>query len=133
MRTLPLADIGHLRRSLSDVRPPGAPEPLASEAPDVEFVDADTRAWGGPHYAELERYVETLGDAFDLAEAFAGAEEQTRRPVDLVGLLEIAHRRELEEGDDISIVEAVRPDGTTRRFAFTAVTARNLTESRDDD
>lgn len=133
VRTLPLADIGHLRRSLSDVRPPGAPEPLTTEDADVEFVDADTRAWGGPHYAELERYVETLGERFDLAEAFDGADEDTRRPVDLVGLLEIAHRRGLAEGDEISVVEAVRPDGTTRRFAFTAVTAVRPTEMDADD
>ena len=109
VRTLPLADIGHLRRSLSDIRPAGAPEPLSTGQADVEFVDADTRAWGGPHYAELERYVETLGESFDLAEAFTGAEEYTRRPVDLVGLLEIAHRRGLAEGDEVSVVEAVRP------------------------
>ncbi len=126
VRTLPLADIGHLRRSLSDVRPPGAPEPLASasEVDDAEFAAVDTRAWGGPHYAELEAYVARLGDSFDLAAAFAGADAETRRPVDLVGLLEIVHRGGLVETDEVSIVEAVRPDGTTRRFAFGAVTAR---------
>ena len=133
VRTLPLADVGHLRRSLSDVRPPGAPAPLSVDEPDVEFVDADTRAWGGPHYAELERYVQTLGDRFDLAEAFAAADDATRRPVDLVGLLEIAHRGGLVDGDDVSVVEAVRPDGTTRRFAFTAVTAVRPTETDADD
>ncbi len=83
---------------MSDIRPAGAPEPLSTDEADVEFVDADTRAWGGPHYAELEAYVETLGDRFDLAEAFGGAEEHTRRPVDLVGLLEIAHRRGTRRG-----------------------------------
>ncbi|KTR85584.1 hypothetical protein NS220_18665, partial [Microbacterium testaceum] len=123
VRTLPLADVGHLRQSLSDVRPAGAPEPLASDTSDVEFVDADTRAWGGPHYAELEAYVAGLGSGFDLAEAFAGADAETRRPVDLVGLLEIVHRGGLVETDEVSIVEAVRPDGTTRRFAFGAVRA----------
>lgn len=133
VRTLPLADIGHLRRSLSDVRPPGAPEPLASGDEDVEFVDADTRAWGGPHYPELEAYVATLGEGFDLATAFAAAGADTRRPVDLVGLLEIVHRGGLIETDDVSIVEAVRPDGTTRRFAFGAVTASRTTETDADD
>ena len=133
VRTLPLADIGHLRRSLSDVRPPGAPEPLASGDDDVEFVDADTRAWGGPHYAELEAYVGGLDDGFDLATAFAGADADTRRPVDLVGLLEIVHRDGLVETDDVSVVEAVRPDGTTRRFAFGAVrAARHMRTDADD-
>jgi len=133
VRTLPLADVGHLRQSISDVRPPGAPEPLASDISDVEFVDADTRAWGGPHYAELEEYVATLGDGFDLAEAFAGADAETRRPVDLVGLLEIVHRGGLVETDEVSIVEAVRPDGTRRRFAFGAVRAGNRGEQDADE
>ena len=100
---------------------------------NVEFVDADTRAWGGPHYAELEAYVATLPGGFDLATAFAGADAETRRPVDLVGLLEIVHREGLVETDDVSIVEAVRPDGTTRRFAFGAVTAGNTNERDADD
>ena len=133
VRTLPLADTGHLRRSLSSIRPPGAPEPLAAGDADAEFVDADTRAWGGPHYAELERYVASLDDRFDLADAFAGVDDETRRPVDLVGLLEIAHRNGMTENDDVSIVSARRPDGTTRRFAFGAVTASRTRETDADD
>jgi len=124
LRRLPVASIGHLRQSLGDIRPPGAPAALVTQGQDVEFVDADTRAWGGPHYAELEAHVSGLGDTFDLGEAFqAIAEQGTRRPVDLLGLLEIAHRNGLAEADGVSIVEAVRPDGTARRFAFGSVTA----------
>lgn len=133
VRTLPLADVGHLRRSLGSVVPPGAPAPLADDTADVEFVDADTRAWGGPHYAELERYVATLGDGFDLATAFDGVDEDTRRPVDLVGLLEIVHRRGLDETDEVSVVSARRPDGSIRRFAFGAVTAARTTRTDADD
>ncbi|WP_368496605.1 DUF3375 domain-containing protein [Herbiconiux sp. A18JL235] len=130
----PVADLGHLRRSLSELHPPRVPEPLsASDDADVEFVDADTRAWGGPHYAELERYVSTLGPSFDLAQAFESGSDDTRRPVDLVGLLEIAHRGGMAEGDDVSIVEAIRPDGTTRRFAFGAVTAHATRRSDTHD
>ena len=131
VRSLPMADIGHLRQSVSDIRPPGAPAPL-SDVDDAEFVDADTRAWGGPRYAELEAYVATLGDEFDLAYAFEGGGENTRRPVDLLGLLEIAHRNGMSEGDDFSVVEAIRPDGSTRRFAFGSVTARTAKEADDD-
>ncbi|WP_236713734.1 DUF3375 family protein, partial [Rathayibacter tanaceti] len=86
---------------------------------------------GGPRYAELEAYVASLGGEFDLGEAFSGAPEQTRRPVDLLGLLEIAHRGGLREGEGYSIVSARRPDGTVRRFAFGSVTA--LTEKETDD
>lgn len=130
VRSMPLLDLGHLRQTVSDVRPPGLPAPL-TEAVDVEFVDADTRAWGGPRYAELEAYVAGLGEEFDLGTAFAGAADETRRPVDLLGLLEIAHRNGMSEGDEVSMVNARRPDGTTRRFAFGAVTARTTREEKE--
>lgn len=129
LRRLPVASIGHLRQSLGDIRPPGTPAALGMQGQDVEFVDADTRAWGGPHYAELEAHVAGLGGTFDLGEAFqAIAEQSTRRPVDLLGLLEIAHRNDLVEVEGISIVETVRPDGTARRFAFGSVTAHTRKE-----
>ncbi|WP_440311588.1 DUF3375 domain-containing protein [Leucobacter chromiireducens] len=124
LRSLPAAQIGHLRQSLSDPRPPQGPEPLRADEAGVEFVDADTRAWGGPRYTELEAYVAGLGtDTFDLAAAFAGTDADTRRPVDLLGLLEIAHRNGMSETEDVSVVEALRPDGSVRSFAFGAVTA----------
>lgn len=131
VRSLPRLDLGHLRQSISDIRPPGTPAPL-TDADDVEFVDADTRAWGGPRYAEIEAYLAGLGEEFDLADAFAGVDDDTRRPVDLLGMLEIAHRNGLAEGEGVSIVEALRPDGTTRRFAFGAVTARTHKEEQHD-
>jgi len=127
VRSLPLVDLGHLRQTVSSIRPPAVPAPL-TDAADVEFLDIDTRAWGGPRYAELEEYVAGLGREFDLAEAFTKAADDTRRPVDLLGLLEIAHRNGMTESEDVSVVEARRPDGSTRRFAFGAVTARNTKE-----
>lgn len=130
LRHLPVAEIRHLRQSLGDVRTEGVPEPL-SDGTDVEFVSDDSRAWGGPRYAELEAYVSGLGDEFDLGVAFEGAEEATRRPVDLLGLLEIVHRGGMREEESVSIVEARRPDGRTRRFAFQAVTARRVKENTD--
>ncbi|MGI6878128.1 DUF3375 domain-containing protein [Microbacterium sp. gxy059] len=132
LRGFPVAGVGHLRQTLSDPRPPDLPAPLPDEEADAEFVDADTRAWGGPRYADLEDLVAGLGVRFDLADAFARAGEETRRPVDLLGLLEIAHRNGMDEGDDVSVVEAVRPDGSSRRFAFAAVTARTSPEPDDD-
>ena len=131
VRSLPLIDLGRLRQTVGDVRPPGAPAPL-TDADDVEYLETDSRSWGGPRYAELEEYVASLGDGFDLADAFAGAPDDTRRPVDLVGLLEIAHRTGLDETDGLSTVETLRPDGTTRRFAFVSATARAAKEDDDD-
>lgn len=131
LRKFPVADIGHLRQSISDIRPPGAPAPL-NAAGDVEFAEADAHSWGGPHYKELEQYVASLSEDFDLATAFEAADTETRRPVDLLGLLEIAHRNGMTESDAVSIVEAHRPDGSTRRFAFGAVTARTANGETDD-
>ncbi|AND16200.1 DUF3375 domain-containing protein [Rathayibacter tritici] len=128
---LPVAGIGHLRQTLGDVRPAGGPAPLA-EDDAAEFIGDDSRAWGGPRYAELEAYVAQLGDEFDLGDAFSAAPEETRRPVDLLGLLEIAHRTGLVDGEGYSVVSARRPDGTTRRFAFGSVTARTEKETDDD-
>ncbi|MBL3700786.1 DUF3375 domain-containing protein [Leucobacter luti] len=134
LRSLPTAGVRHLRQTVSDPRPPTAPAPLRDPGEQAEFVDADTRAWGGPNYAELEAYLAGLeAESFDLAAAFAGiGDAETRRPADLLGLLEIAHRNGLVESAEVSVVEALRPDGTARRFAFGAVTARTLkVESHD--
>jgi hypothetical protein len=38
----------------------------------------------------------------------------------------------MTEGEGISVVEALRPDGSTRRFAFGAVTARTVKEESHD-
>lgn len=125
LRSFPVADVGHLRQSLSDIRPPLAPDPLHEVDDDeVDFPTVDDRSWGGPRYSQLERHLAGLGESVDLGEAFLDASPDLRRPVDLLGLLEIAHRNGMTEGDTVSIVEAIRPDGTTRRFAFGAVTAR---------
>ena len=135
LRSLPTGGIGHLRQSLNDLRPPNPPAPLRDAAADAEFVDADTRAWGGPNYGDLEKYLAGLdSERFDLATAFEGiAADGARRPADLLGLLELAHRNGSLEGDTVSVVEAIRPDGTSRRFAFAAVTARTLKEDADVD
>ncbi len=124
LRRLPLADLGHLRQSVSELRPPEPPAPLADWG-DVESAVEDTKAWGGPGYraieAHLDAYVAAAGGPVDIAEAFAAAPEEIRRPVDLLGLLEIAHRRGMAETGEISTIEAVRADGVRRRFAFGGV------------
>ena len=122
LRRFPTADVGNLRQSLSDPQPPGTPAPLRLAVNEAQFDDGDARAWGGPDYPALEEYVAGLGEGYDLAEAFEGAAALTRRPVDLLGLLEITHRHGMSEGERISVVETVRPDGTKRRFAFGSVT-----------
>lgn len=131
LRSFPTARVGHLRQTLADLRPPDVPVPLHHEDAPT-FVDDDTRDWGGPRYDELEDAFAGLAAEgttdVDLAGFFDGADEQLRRPVDLLGLLEIAYRNGMVDRDEVSVVEAVRPDGTRRRFAFGAVTAHTTAQ-----
>lgn len=135
LRSFPTATIGHLRQNLADPRPPGTPEPLHAHVAEPDVPDDDSRAWGGPHYPELEAHVAGLAgsgaDTFDLADVFADLPGDIRRPADLLGLLEIAHRHGMTESEQVTEVEAVRPDGTSRRFAFGAVQA-HTTPSRQE-
>ncbi|MCL2594910.1 MAG: DUF3375 domain-containing protein [Promicromonosporaceae bacterium] len=143
LRRLPRADVGRIRTTLADLAPPRGPEPLdewpAEDEGDIDLEHAT--AWGGPNYAALGSLLAAarLGDPtlFDgeeaaevvsLAEIFARAPEGARRPVDLVGLLEMVARVGLIDLDGEYVeVEAVRPDGTRRRLAFapTAVAVNN--------
>ncbi len=134
LRRLPVAEVEHLRQTPGDLRPPQPPDALTDWDDDVDVPDGDARAWGGPHYAGLDAHLLTFGAGtaeVDLAAAFAAAPDDLRRPVDLLGLLEIAHRRGMTETDELAFVDAVRPDGTRRRFAFGATST--TTHEHDDE
>jgi len=127
LRRLPVAEVDHLRQTPGDLRPPDQPAPLPEwdDGADLDVSHDEARAWGGPHYAELTELLAGFGDTdVDLAAAFAGAPDALRRPVDLLGLLEIADHHGMTETGEIAFVDAVRPDGTRRRFAFGGVTTR---------
>jgi len=134
LRRFPTATVNSLRRSLNDLQPPGIPAPLhhAEDAPEYDLEE--TRAWGGPRYEELEETVAKLSrhgvEHFDLASLFTQGDEDARRPVDLLGLPEIAHRFGMAETEGVSVVEARRPDGAIRRFAFGGVTASTEEQKR---
>jgi len=140
LRRLPVADVEHLRQSTGDLRPPEPPAALVDWDDDTELPDEDGRAWGGPHYAELDEHLagfagssQDAADPVDLAAAFGAAPDALRRPVDLLGLLELAHARGMTETDRLAFVDAVRPDGTHRRLAFGATTTRPRTRTTKDD
>jgi hypothetical protein len=135
LRRLPVADVGHLRQTMSDPRPPQPPAPLREWDEAQDGSTADTRAWGGPRYAELRKHRAAFtGDAesIDVAAAFRAAVEEIRRPVDLLGLLEIAHEFGLTETAEVAVVDTVRPDRTRRRFAFGGVLVANPVAVGDD-
>lgn len=132
VRRLPVAEVDHLRQTAGDLRPPQPPSPLTEwEDADPDVSHDEARAWGGPHYAELGRHLDGFGGPADVAAVFEAAPESIRRPVDLLGLLEIAHTRGMTETDEVAFVDAVRPDGTRRRFAFGAVTTQTKDENDD--
>jgi len=134
LRRLPVAEVDHLRQTAGELRPPQAPEPLADwdDETGLDVSSDEARAWGGPQYGALGAHLAGFADEdgwVDLAAAFNAGPESLRRPVDLLGLLEIADRHGMTETGDVAYVEAVRPDGTRRRFAFGGVTTR----TKDDE
>lgn len=128
LRRLPVADVGHLRQRMSDLRPPQPPAPLREWDDSEDVPTADTRAWGGPRYAALRAHLAAFAgeaESVDIAAAFRAAVEDIQRPVDLLGLLEIAHDAGMTETAEVAVVDTVRPDRTRRRFAFGGVVAAN--------
>ncbi|HWK93597.1 MAG TPA: DUF3375 domain-containing protein [Luteimicrobium sp.] len=129
LRRLPRADVGRLRETPYTPGRAPAPDALAvwddggdaGAGGDLE----DARAWGGPHYGRIAaRLAARAGDpepARDLAELFESGPADLRRPVDLLGYLELVPVAAGPQGGgsgEVSVVTAVRPDGTTRRLAF---------------
>lgn len=134
LRRLPSAGVEHLRQSLSDPRPPQPPAPLA-EWDEEQVPDTDTRAWGGPNYVALEAHLAQFtaeAGTVDIAAVFGEAPEEIRRPVDLLGLLELAHRSGMTETGAVVTVEAVRPDRTRRQFALGGVIVTTEDETADE-
>ncbi|WP_182113735.1 MULTISPECIES: DUF3375 domain-containing protein [unclassified Actinotalea] len=134
LRRLPVAEVDHLRQTAGDLRPPQPPAALGvdDDDADTDVSHLEARAWGGPQYTALHEQLTRLADPsgqVDVAAAFAAAPSALRRPVDLLGLLEIAHDLGMTETGDLAFVEALRPDGTRRRFAFGAVTTRMRDET----
>jgi hypothetical protein len=139
LRRLPVVEVGHLRQRMNDLRPPQPPSPLREwdEAEDCQTTD--TRAWGGPRYTELRAHLAAFAgdaDSVDVTEAFRAAAEDIQRPVDLLGLLEIAHDAGMTETAELVLVDTIRPDRTRRRFALGGVAAANpasADRSRDNE
>ncbi|WP_425956616.1 DUF3375 domain-containing protein [Xylanimonas sp. McL0601] len=135
LRRLPRAGVGRLRSTLADLSPADGPQPLTVWDDEGEAASLEgAQAWGGPRYAELAAMLAAPGRDDDLAAVFSAADVHVRRPVDLVGLLELGAREGLVDRDEVVVVEAVRPDGSRRRLAFEGVTLaphHDLTTSGD--
>ncbi|ACZ31240.1 hypothetical protein Xcel_2222 [Xylanimonas cellulosilytica DSM 15894] len=136
LRRLPRARVGRVRTTLADLTPRRGPEPLTEWDDDEAGSLEHAAAWGGPRYAALRGLLDEAGGA-RLDDVFAGGPDDARRPVDFVGLLELAARAGLDDLDEVAYVDTIRPDGTRRRLAFEAAAlaraARTTAEGDTDD
>ncbi len=125
LRRLPRAAVGRMRTTLSELRPPAGPAPLVRwDADGADESLDDVGVWGGPNYAELGALLDGAENEASLTDLFAAAPDGARRPVDLVGLLELVARGDTTDLDAVAEVDTVRPDGTHRRLAFEALAVR---------
>ncbi|AEG44737.1 DUF3375 domain-containing protein [Isoptericola variabilis] len=135
LRWFERARLGRLRDSLHDLRPETPPAELedwaASDDADGPALD-DLRAMGGPQHAQIQAHLAALSSGADaegltVGEAFSRAPVELRRPVELLGYLELAGAGGLPEDEATSgdvpahaleRVRAVRADGTEREFVL---------------
>ena len=138
LRWLARARLGRFRAQLHDLRPDTPPDALVDV--HVDDLDADDAGelldgllgMGGPRYDETTahavRMVRELGEA-TVDEVFSAAPPELRRPVELLGYLELAEPGALDaalaDADVPSArlrrVAAVRADGTMRTLVLPAV------------
>lgn len=123
-----VADVATFRERPAVRRVPTALASLAEHtgtgAP--EFSASELRAKGGPFYTELADAVEQAtagGRAVGAAELFNALPEDTRRPVDMLGLVDIAAKqRALRPDAPVEEFHAVRPDGSRETFLLPEIT-----------
>lgn len=110
-------DIGHLPTRFHDpddhVPPPPLYDPNQEAGDDTGSSFEELRRYGGPSYLALHDVIaHRLAEAgiVSVAEVFDGLDPEMRRPVDLVGLLQLAGAE--APTDSEMTHHAVRPDGT---------------------
>ncbi len=127
-RTVPLellprdVDISHLRERFYTPDEDASPPPLADVSGhrpgDVSL--ADLLAQGGPQVEALRRAMASLeqpGAISTLGELFAELAPALRRPVEIFGLLQLAHNSPaLAPAPGVESYAAVRPNGSRRRL-----------------
>ncbi|QFU98720.1 hypothetical protein KDY119_02239 [Luteimicrobium xylanilyticum] len=138
LRWLERARLGRFRAQLHDLRPDTPPDALAGLDDEPDELDGAAEllggllGMGGPRYAEtvahLARVVRERGDV-TVDEVFAAGPPELRRPVELLGYLELAAPGALdallEDGDVPAVrlrrVVTERADGSTRTIVVPAV------------
>jgi len=135
LRWLDRSRLGRLRDSLHDLRPETPPEALEDWAdddpagPDLDLL----RSLGGPRHGEIAAHLASLPDGATVGEAFVRGPRELRRPVELLGYLELA---DVDGAGDVPAeslerVAAVRADGTERVFVLPRTRIRQRTTGED--
>lgn len=121
-------NIHHLREKLNDPASFLPPPPLvdvSTDAPPPPTLD-DIKKQGGPQLHELrDALVAALssGDAVSVGDAFNELDDELRRPVEILGLLQIATQVDaVVRATDSETFETVRPDGSVRTFTVPRMT-----------
>ncbi|MBB5640722.1 DUF3375 domain-containing protein [Cryobacterium roopkundense] len=116
-------DVDHLRERFYDPAAHAAPpalEDVSDEAP-LPATLGDMRQQGGPLLEELRQALVmafTSGEAASVGEAFNGLEANLRRPVEILGMLQMATQIDaVHRADALETFETVRPDGSHQRFS----------------
>lgn len=125
LRWLERARLGRLRTALHDLRPETPPDDLEdwSDGPAPGDEIADLRAMGGPQHAAIQAHLSTFAGPSSIGRAFAAGPASLRRPVELLGYLDLAAEHDGGTSgdvpaDDLERVTTTRADGTARDFVL---------------
>ncbi|MFC5930508.1 DUF3375 domain-containing protein [Cryobacterium melibiosiphilum] len=115
-------DVEHLQERFYDPMAHLAPPELddvMGDAPEPPSLDA-MRQQGGPLLAEMRDALVSAfssGDAASVGAAFNALEVTLRRPVEILGMLQIATQVDaVHRAEAVESFETVRPDGSVRSF-----------------
>ena len=115
-------EVEHLRERFYDPAahlPPPDLEDVSDDAPEPPSLD-DMRKQGGPLLEELRDAIVTAftdGDAASVGDAFNDLDANLRRPVEILGMLQIATQIDaVSRAQTLERFETVRPDGSIRSF-----------------
>ncbi|WP_407317331.1 DUF3375 domain-containing protein [Isoptericola halotolerans] len=114
-----------LRTALHDLRPETPPDDLEDWSDGLAPSDeiADLRAMGGPQHAEILAHLSTIAGPSSIGQAFTAGPDTLRRPVELLGYLDLATEDDGGGSGDVPAdglerVTATRADGTVRDFVL---------------
>ncbi|WP_161557944.1 DUF3375 domain-containing protein [Micromonospora sicca] len=122
---LPSLELAHLRQRFYNPDDYAPPPPLRGHGDDAvpPLSMEQLRQQGGPSLAEFRAALyERLRDgavSVTAGEVFRGVSDELRRPVEVLGLIQIAaavHALDPARDDGSETFEAVRPDGSRRTF-----------------